>query len=443
MARRSRMTHERRVLLMALLAGLGGVLLAMSLLLLGDFSPRFRWTFGILLVGLWLGFALAAQEAVIRPLQTLANLLSALREEDFSFRARGTHGDDSLSQAMWEVNALADMLRGERLGALEATALLRKVMEEIDVAVFTFDVEERLRLVNRAGVRALARPAERLMGRTAGELGLETALHGEPARVLEMTFPGGMGRWEVRRGTFRQDGLPHQLLVLSNVSRALREEERQAWQRLIRVLGHEMNNSLAPIRSIAASLESLLSRSERPEDWEEDAQRGLAVIRTRSAALSRFTEAYSRLARLPPPELQPLDIGPLVRRVVGLETRLEISIEAGPELSLGADGDQLEQLLINLVRNGVDASLEGGGRVQMGWERTGASPPQLLVWVDDEGPGLSNTANLFVPFFTTKPKGSGIGLVLCRQIAEAHGGSVSVANRRPGPGCRAQLRLPL
>jgi nitrogen fixation/metabolism regulation signal transduction histidine kinase len=438
--------HEQRVLFLALLAGLPGTLLAMVLMWMGGYSPRVQWTFGLLVVGSWLAFAFSARTAVIHPLHTLSNLLSALREEDFSFRGRGSGGDDALSEVMVEVNALAGTLREQRLGALEATALLRKVMDEIDVAAFTFDQERRLRLVNRAGERALARPAETLLGRTAEELDLARALDTSTPQVLEMNFPGGPGRWEVHVGTFRQQGLPHRLLVLANVSRVLREEERQAWQRLIRVLGHELNNSLTPIRSIAGSLESIVAQHPRAPDWDVDMRKGLSVIAARAEALGRFMEAYGRLARLPAPQLRSMPIAPLVRRVAGLETRLGVALTEGPEATLMADPDQLEQLLINLVRNAADAALETHGAVRAGWGLVNARngrARQLEVFVDDDGPGLTNTANLFVPFFTTKPGGSGIGLVLARQIAEAHGGSLTLENRRPGPGCRARLRLPV
>jgi signal transduction histidine kinase len=229
------------------------------------------------------------------------------------------------------------------------------------------------------------------------------------------------------------------MLVISDLSRALREEERQAWQRLVRVIGHELNNSLAPIKSIAGSLESLVSREPPPADWKEDMQRGLSVISSRAAALGRFMDAYARLARLPQPKLKSLPLGPLVNRVAGLETRLPVIVVEGPDIVVRADGDQLEQLLINLVRNAVDASLETGGRVMVRW---GRSAGQVEILVEDEGHGLSNTSNLFVPFFTTKPGGSGIGLVLSRQIAEAHGGSLTLENRKTGPGCEARLRLP-
>src|SRR4029079_16988002 len=196
-----------------------------------------------------------------------------------------------------------------RLGAMEATALLRTVMAEIDVAVFAFDGEQRLRLVNRSGEKLLAQPSARLLGRTSQELGLSECLNsasnGGP-QTMQMVFPGGVGRWDVRRSKFRDSGAPHQLLVLTDLSQTLREEERTAWQRLLRVLGHELNNSLAPIKCVAGSLAALMGREPKPADWSDDMQRGLAVISSRADSLARFVDAYSKLARLPPPRLGPL-----------------------------------------------------------------------------------------------------------------------------------------
>jgi len=434
------MSHERRILLMAVGAGLPGSLVALWLLWMGDQSSRVQWTLTVLILALWTGFAFAVRRRVVFPLQTVSNLLAALREGDYSIRGRQAGPDDALGEVMNEVNALGETLREQRLGALEATNLLRAVMAEIDVAIFAFDHQRRLRLVNRAGDRLLGRGAEQLLGRGAEELGLAACLEGDAARTLEAAFPGGQGRWGMRRGSFREHGAPHQLLVLTDLSKALREEERVAWQRLLRVLGHELNNSLAPIRSIAGSLRSLLSKESPPPDWRDDMQHGLEVIEGRSEALSRFMEAYSKLARLPPPRLQPVDVEAWIERNAGMETRLAVTLAKGPALTIPGDPDQLDQLLINLLRNAADAALETGGSVSAGWEKNGAS---VEIHIDDEGPGISGATNLFVPFFTTKPGGSGIGLALSRQIAEAHGGSLTLENREGQPGCRAKLRLPL
>jgi two-component system, NtrC family, nitrogen regulation sensor histidine kinase NtrY len=412
---------------------------ALTLLWAGDYSSKLQWTLTVFMVLGWIGFALSAQNRIIFPMRTLSNLLAALREGDFSIRARGANREDVLGEVLREVNALGETLRHQRLGALEATVLLRKVMEEVEVAVFAFDGNGLLRLVNRAGERILNKPAELLLGQSGEELGISECLHGETPRMVQMAFPGKSGRWEIHRGSFREGGLPHQLVVITDLSRALREEERQAWQRLIRVLGHEMNNSLAPIKSVAENLSSMLGRGERAPDWQEDMRSGLNVIAARTDGLARFMNAYARLAKLPPPVFQQVDVGVWIRRVAGLELRLRVQLEPGPEMTIRADPDQLEQLLINLVHNAVDAALETGGGVSMSW---GCENNCLEVWIQDDGPGIPNSANLFVPFYTTKQGGSGIGLVLSRQIAEAHGGSLALENRKSHRGSEARLRLP-
>ena len=439
-----KLRYERRVFLMALAVGFPGVAVAL-LLLWGppNWIVQRPWGFTIGIVILWLMLAFALRRHIVSPLQTVSNVVAALREGDFSVRGRQSRSlnpHDTLEELIREVNELARLLHAQRLGAVEAAALLSKVMEEIDVAVYTFDAENRLKLLNRSAAQLLNLAPERAIGKTASELELLEYLDDTGPRVRDASFAGRTGRWEIRRSAFREEGRPHRLLVFSDLTRTLREEELQAWQRIVRVIGHEINNSLTPIKSISGSLQSQMVKPDRAADWEQDLERGLEIIGSRAEALGRFMNAYTRLAKLPKPRLQPVDIGDLVRRIAGLETRMTVHLHSTKPLTVFADADQLEQVVINLIRNAVDASIETGGGVAVTWD---SCPTHADLRIEDEGPGLSNTSNLFVPFFTTKPGGSGIGLVLSRQIAEAHGGSLRLENRPSGRGCIAHLRLPL
>ena len=437
---RRRLNFERKLFLLALCAGLPAVVIAGVLLALSDYSTETVWTLAVVMVVAWFAFAAAVGDRVAYSLRTLANLLGALRDGDFSFRLRM---DDrgSLGEVYAQVNEMAETLHEQRLGAMEATALLQKVISEIDVAIFAFDSRGLLRLINKAGEQLIRLPAEQAMGESAEHLGLAPYLTGPASSVTRAAFRGAAGLWSVRRGDFRESGQPHQLLVLSDITRPLREEELHAWQSLVRVLGHEINNSLTPVKSLSSSMLTLVTREPLPEDWRDDVRSGLNVISNRCDALNRFTGAYARLARLPTPKMQPVRIAELIDRIIALEPRMPVRVTAGPDISVHADPDQLEQLLINILRNAVDATLErtAQGAVTIEWRRDYSG---LEVFIDDEGHGISNPANLFVPFFTTKPGGSGIGLFLSRQIAESHAGTVTLKNRTPGPGCRAVITLP-
>jgi two-component system nitrogen regulation sensor histidine kinase NtrY len=428
--------YEHRIVLLAVLGLSPAAVAALLLVFSGDFSDKARWTV-VFFVGLGLFVATyVLHENLVYPLRTISNIITALREEDYSLRGRNARRHDALGEVMIEVNALAHLMESRKLEAVEAAALLRAVLAQIDAAIFAFDAGDRLQLVNPAGERLLATPRERLLGRSAEELEVADLLAADAPATIDRTFAGGAGRWDVHRSSFRERGVPHRMLVIADITRALREEEVEAWRRIVRVLGHELNNSLAPIKSIATSLEQLVSREELPEDWRDDISRGMRVIGSRTEALTRFTRAYAQLARLPDPRKRDVRVSALAQRVAALETRVRVQV-SGPDAVIRADEDQLEQLLINLVKNAADATRN---HVAIHW--TDANGDGFTLRVEDDGPGVSGTANLFVPFFTTKPTGSGIGLFLSRQIAEAHGGSLTLTNRPDASGAVATLTLP-
>jgi two-component system, NtrC family, nitrogen regulation sensor histidine kinase NtrY len=438
------MKFERQIIVGSLLSGLGSSTALLILLWMSGLTSVLKAILTGLILLPWLGFTWGLKAKLVFSVRTLSNFLGALRESDYSMRARGSCRGDALGEAIWEANALAELMREQRLGAFEATGLLRQVMGQIDVAMFGFDNNQRLQLINEKGRQLLGRGPEKSMGCTISELGLAHCLEGPTPRIMDLALPGALGRWELRRGNYRDKGVSHQLLFLSDLTRTLHEEERLAWKRLIQILRHEIGNSLTPIQSVAGSLQTLIQRQPRPDDWEEDLSKGLEIVGERSEALHRFIKSYSKLTRLPEPQVADVDVSPLVRHVAELETRIPVSIVAGPEQVVQADHDQLEQLLINIVTNAVEAGLEsqpdGSGQVLMGWQ---VNDTGLQIWVEDNGPGLSQDNDVFVPFFTTKPQGSGIGLALSRQIAEAHGGLLTLENRVDGSGCRACLTLPL
>ncbi len=435
---RGRIRFQTRLLLTTLAAVAPAWLAASLLLWIWDAGAALRWTLFVLVTGAVLIGASVVQRQAVRPLRTLASLIEALREGDYSLRGRSADPPDAVGEVMHELNLLSQVLYDQRLDGVEAGVLLGKVIAEIDMAVFAFDQDRRLLVINPAGQALLAADDGRLNGASADEAGLAAMLAVPSGTIMAHRFPGGSGRWEVRRRVFRAGGWPHELLVISDLSRALRDEERQAWRRIVRVMGHELNSSLTPIKSMAGTLRSLIDRDPLPGDWREDTAQGLAIIHDRAEALARFMGAYARLARLPPPVSRDIAFAPLAQHVASLHSE-SVTVTGGPDANVRADADQIEQVLINLIRNAVEAAGDDG-EVCISWALEG---DELIVAISDDGPGLARTDNLWVPFFTTKPGGTGIGLALSREIIENHGGRIALENRLGARGCVATFSVPL
>ncbi len=438
------MKFERNILCLALASGLLSTIIAMICLWISPATLHMRVTLTLLML-LWsVAFSLAVRSKVAFPLRTMANLLGALGEGDYSMRIKRGPRGDVMGELATEVNALSQFLQEQRFSVMESTALLHKVLAEIDISLFGFDADNRLQWINESGQKLMADTSGTLMGRTADALGLTVCLTGITPRLIDLSLPGRIGRWELRRTTYRDKGQSHYLVFLSDMTRTLHEEERLAWKRLIQILRHEINNSLAPIQSVAQTLQHQVPPAGDGDSSYDDIREGLEIIAERSDILGKFIDSYSQLTRLPEPTIAALDVTTWIKHVVGLETRLSVDLSTGPPVTIHADRSQLDQLLINVLSNAVEASLQAhpsaDGKVSIAWHLQGEF---LVIPIKDDGPGLNTDKDPFVPFFTTKPEGSGIGLALSRQIAEAHEGEISLVNRTDHSGCCAELRLPI
>ena len=436
-------TFEKRLLFSIICTGLPSVVLGMLLLWTNSYSLDHKIEGTVVLLVLWLSLSASTRNSTVDSIRVLSNVIAALKEEDFAFRAPHAIRGDALGDLAIEINELARALENERLGSIETVNLLREVMADAGALIMAFSPDHRLRMLNGA-VSLLGRSEEQALNHTAEELEISDLLEGPASETISRSFSNAERRWIIRRTYFRLQGIPHRMIVLSEASKALREEERSAWQRMIRVLSHEINNSLAPIKSIAWSLRKLSGTVPLPEDVADSFQHGLEVVGSRAESLNRFLQSYTRLAKFPPPTRTNVSIGAIMERVVRIESRLPVQLIPGPLVTVFVDSDQLENVLINLVKNAVESVLLNPGAeahpdaVTALWKVSGRD---LILQIHDRGVGLQSTENLFVPFYTTKETGSGIGLLLSRQIVEAHGGVLSIRNHKDAPGCVVEVTL--
>lgn len=394
--------------------------------------------FALVLVLTWAVWRVLSSRT--RYLHTIGNLLDALREGDYGVRGALPERRDDFADIVRSFNELAARLQDEQRDLQESQQLLSKTLAALDGAMFAFEQDQRLRLVNPAGERLLGQSARNLLGRDAAELELAALFSLPSGSIHARTFAGQPGRWQITHTVLRSRSQAGRLLLVQPMERALREEEAQAFRRLLRVLSHEINNSMTPIASMADTMQRMLpvTGAEFDAELDADLRHGLGLIEQRSAALQRFIGGYAQLAKLPPPRVKEVDLAQLCRRVGFLLDDDRIAIEPGEDLCLLVDVDQMEQVFINLLRNALEAG--GEGPVLLRWKRAGM---QALIEILDGGHGLPASGNLFVPFFTTKPEGAGIGLALSRQIVEAQQGSLELCSRDDTVGTVAVIALPL
>lgn len=423
-----------------------GVSLALPWILFGlyeHFIARIPSAFANVLLFLFLIYALVVVgmlwKATHDSFYTLANLVRAIRNGDYSQRASSIARDDPFGSLKYEINELADELQRNRLSSTENDFLIQNLIDKLEMAVLILDEGRRLAMANPSFGRLYERPIAELHGLSLDELGLKGLLSPESGPTHWINFPARSSRYLVHVTEFRQDGRARLLYLFTDLKNPLREEERMAWKRLIRVMGHELNNSLTPIISLTNSLKTRIPSSGMDERNAEDFGEALDIVASRATHLGNFVQSYARLAKLPEPKREAVPLGRLLSRVANLENNSRIIFADDAECVINVDPAQVENLFINIIKNAMEAMGDGDGKVRISWKRQST---EVTVWVDDEGPGLTAEENLFVPFFSTKPNGNGIGLIFCREIAEANGGSIELKNREGG-GCRARIVLPL
>lgn len=390
---------------------------------------------------LWLlAVAASVRENFVYHLRTISNLVEAIRTEDYSMRSSRVRDPGELAELYQQINSLTDQLKSIKQQELESEKLLERIVNQINVAIVACDDKDNIRLANRLASKLLDTSIEKLIGQKFQQTALADVVSGEGSKLIDHEFPGSDGRWQINVQQYRHQGKPGKVIFITDLKQVLSEEEIIAWQRLIRVIAHEVNNSLTPITSICQTLEKHLEKTPALQS-DNQLKLGLEVIEERAKGLRDFISVYARIAKLPEPYKVSFPITGLMSKLQRFfAEQAVITHELESDIDLHGDPVQLEQALINLIKNAVEANKDSDAPVEVSCVRkTGMVEFNVI----DHGNGISNPANLFIPFYTTKGKGAGIGLALCRQIAAKHGGQVILENRTGAPGAIARLQIPV
>lgn len=435
MTPKSRLSFEGKLGLAALAAGLAPSLLCVVLLVVYGASGYAVGIASIVLV-IVVGYCVAyIHQRTAFQLRSISNLLEAMVQGDYSMRGRAG-ADGNLDELIGTINRLANRLSEQKLETRESQLLLELVIAQLDIAILTVDDTDRVALANPAACRLFDAGGD-LVGRNAHDFGLVVPPDGEASGGVELSLGGGKGKFYAFAESFIANQRRQRLVFITDIQTILRDEERRAWQSLIRVLGHEINNSLSPITSISDTLIRICGRG-IDDAGSARLTEGLAVIRERSQALSDFIGRYRLLTKLPTPNRTPTSLRKTVERIAPLFERADIRLTNPVDVFAYVDPEQFEQVLVNLLKNAVEASADGG-EIELDWR---LERGRLRVAVRDQGCGVADTENLFVPYYSTKQHGSGIGLFLSRQIAFNHAGELQLRNRADRQGAEAILWLP-
>ena len=382
-------------------------------------------TVGLLLVIIYTCLVIALYRLVITPFYSLTSLTEALKMEDYSLRAKSPFNQGIVAKLFNELSSLSQSLQINKSRYDQQMFLLYGLIEQLESPVLILDNKDQLQHANPAVSQLFSVPWQTLKQSPATKLGLvkENAFwrfnEGNPLNMDK--------KWQIKQSEFKENNNNYQLLMLNNISQELQKNEQQAWQNIIRILNHEVRNSLTPISALSQNL------LEMPDLSPEQCQQAIKIIDSRSNNLLAFIDSYSDLAKLPQPTLQEFDLAELLQGIASLVQQVTINLSS--PLIITADKGQIEQVLLNLIKNAKEAQLSKGN-INKGPEpnkdievQIFTTEQQVIIKVLDQGCGIANSANLFVPFYTTKETGSGIGLALSRQILSNHQGELRLTNR--------------
>lgn len=435
--------HENKLLYLALFIGLVPTVCLFVALFFLSFSVAAKVLLMFFLLIMVIYGAFAIRQKVVFQLRTSTNLMESMSYGDHSVRARESSADGVLGEYNHMFNKLSVSLAEQRLHSKEHQILLNKVITQIDVAVIAVDDKSGITLMNPNAEKLFRCRFEEVENWPVSRLGLQNVVAGEHRKVVEFEIEHGKKKVYIYTDEYYEKGVKHKLVFITDIQHILRDEEYLVWQKLLRVLSHEINNSLAPIASISETLARLLKQPVDAEHFEQelkaDVQEGLSVITERSNSLNNFIKRYQELTKLPLPDKKLFNLAVLIKAIVALFHENTIS-SSGPDLMVYGDEDQIQQVLVNLVKNAVQAiAKDSESALAITWDKY---DNDVNIKVVDQGTGISNLDNIFVPFYTTKEEGSGIGLVLSRQIVNNHGGDLTLANRTDRQGVEATIILP-